>query len=89
MARSKKNVVIPVDNARKKQMEAVGRTIEYSVSADNLLQILYVTGHIHRGEEITKVVFTNSQTGVDLKNNPTVVVPLKVTVVKRENGKDG
>lgn len=61
------------------------RTYEVNVSADNLLNMLFVTGLLSEKDEILSVSFKNSVKGFDLKNNPTVVVPLTFKIKEKES----
>ena len=62
--------------------DGMERTIELSISASNLLSMLYPLGYIHNNETITAITFDNARQGFDLKKNPSVVVPLKVSLRK-------
>lgn len=57
------------------------RTFEQTISADNLLRMLYVMGSIQDSEEIVSV---NIQ-GIDIKVLPDQSIPLKITVKQTQS----
>lgn len=56
------------------------RTFEVTVKASHLFASLYMTKLILDSETITSVVFDNSVKGKDIKDNPDVGIPMKITV---------
>lgn len=57
-------------------------TIEVTVKASQLFASLYMTKLILDSETITSVVFDNSVRGIDVKENPDIGVPMKITIKK-------
>lgn len=72
-----------MNSSNSSQVAAAIRTYEVNVSADNLLNMLFVTGLLSEKDEILSVSFKNSVKGFDLKNNPTVVIPLTFKIQDR------
>lgn len=63
-------------------MTSDDRTFETSLSAEHIFSALYQLKIIHDTERIVSVSFKDSLKGLTVQGDPTVAVPVKITVTK-------